>query len=73
MKSQVNSGEIKVRKDFAETMQNVGSRRLTSKSAKLIYIVQYSKFNHNKQGKRSEESKKRLNRYSGQVDSRTSE
>ena len=36
MKSQVNSGEIPVRKDVGKIMQNVGSRRLTSKSAKLI-------------------------------------
>ena len=35
MKTQVNSGEIPVRKDVGKIMQNVGSRRLTSKSAKL--------------------------------------
>ena len=36
MKTQVNSGEIPVRKDVGKFMQNVGSRRLTPKSAKLI-------------------------------------
>ena len=36
MKTQVNSGEIPVRKDVRKIVQNVGSRRLTPKSAKLI-------------------------------------
>ena len=36
MKSQINSGEIPVRKDVGKIMQHLGSRRLTSKSAKLI-------------------------------------
>ena len=36
MKTQVNSGEIPVRKDVGKVMQNVGIRRLTPKSAKLI-------------------------------------
>ena len=36
MKSQVNSEEIPVREDVGKIMPNAGSRRLTSKSAKLI-------------------------------------
>ena len=35
VKIQVNSEEITVCKDVGKIMQNVGSRRLTSKSAKL--------------------------------------
>ena len=35
MKIQVKSGEIPVRKNVGKFIQNVGSRRLTPKSAKL--------------------------------------
>ena len=35
MKLQVNSGEIRVCKSDGKTMQNVGNRRLTPKSAKF--------------------------------------
>ena len=44
MKIQVKSGEIPVRKNFGKIMQNVDSRRLTPKSAKLTYypILQFS-------------------------------
>ena len=35
MKIQIKSGEIPVRKNAGKIMQNVGSRRLTPKSAKL--------------------------------------
>ena len=35
MKIQIKSGEIPVFKNVGKIMQNVGSRRLTSKSAKL--------------------------------------
>ena len=40
MKSQVNSEEIPVCNDVGKIMQNVGSRRLPSKSTKLIcYLI----------------------------------
>ena len=35
MKTQVNSGKLPARKNVGKIMQNVGSRRLTPKSAKL--------------------------------------
>ena len=47
MKTQVKSGEIPVRKNFGKIMQNVDSRRLTPKSAKLTYYP-ILKFSHRK-------------------------
>ena len=62
MKIQVKSGKIPVCKNVGKIMQNLGKRRLTPKSAKLT-VSQYSKFNHNKQGK------SRFNRHGGQTGS----
>ena len=62
MKIQVKSGKIPFCKNVGKIMQNLGKRRLTPKSAKLT-VSQYSKFNHNKQGK------SRFNRHGGQTGS----
>ena len=62
MKIQVKSGKIPVCKNVGKIMQNLGKRRLTPISAKLT-VSQYSKFNHNKQGK------SRFNRHGGQTGS----
>ena len=47
MKTQVKSGEIPVHKNFGKIMQNVDSRRLTPKSAKLT-CYPILKFSHGK-------------------------
>ena len=55
-------------------MQNVGSRRLTSKSAKLDMLANTQNSIITNKGKDLKIQKKnRFNRYGGQTDSRTSE
>ena len=72
MKTQVNSGKLPARKNVGKIMQNVGSRRLTPKSAKMV-CYPILQIQSNKQGKRFEESKNRFNRHGGQAGSCTSE
>ena len=55
MKIQVKSGEIPVCKNVVKIMQNLGCHR--PQSPKLTFS-QYSKFNHNNQGKRFKDIKK---------------
>ena len=69
MKTQVNSGKLPACKNVGKIMQNVGSRRLTPKSAKMV-CYPILKIQSNKQGKRFQESK---NRYGGQAGSCRSE
>ena len=68
MKTQVKSGEIPVRKNFEKIMQNLDSRRLTPKSAKLTCYPIPKIQSRKNMGKDLKISK---NRYGRQLGSRT--
>ena len=68
MKTQVKSGEIPVRKNFEKIMQNLDSRRLTPKSAKLTCYPIPKIQSRKNMGKDLKISK---NRYGKQLGSRT--
>ena len=57
MKTQIKSGEIPVRNNVGKIMQNVDSRILTPKSAKITCYPVLKIQSHNKHGKRFEKIK----------------